>query len=436
MIWMVFEISINLFESWLMLYFMKRNMHFSKRAALADILCVCACTVFYSLFLFFDLPPIDMAVFLFPLLYSIFRAPDKWYVSLFWTINLAILFNSTAGLSNHIFNSFLPQSSNLLAVSGVHRFVFVIFANFILFVILFSASKLWHDYQQISWSAYLPFLSVSLCILMAEECIYHLQSSSSENSLIYTVGYIALLFCSWFSILLFHFLTESSYKEHQYESEMSIYLATWQHQQEFRRIYNDFVARQHDFKHALETLETLIAQNEPEEARAFLSEHKAQMKKSQLFVTGNTSVDALLTAKRLTMKSSGIAFKFTTCPLNVLPMPVPDFCSILGNILDNAIEAILRIDDDPSQHAISLTLARTYRVFHIICDNPCNPQTLRKSKDSWVSSKKSGPSHGFHGLGIPSIQKVVAQFDGHCKFSVHENVFHVELTIPLPEQLS
>lgn len=433
---MVFEISINLFESWLMLYFIKSNMRFSKRTTLADISCMCSCTVFYSLYLFFDIPPIDMAVFLFPLLYSIFRAPNKWPISLFWIINLAILFNSTAGLSTHLFNSLLPQNSDLLAVSGVHRFVFVIFSNFILFVIIFSASKLWHDYQQISWPTLLSFLSVSLCILIAEECIYHLQSSASENNLIYVVIYISLLLCSWLSILLFHFLAESSYREHKYKSEMSIYLAAQQHQQEFKQIYNDFVARQHDFKHTLETLETLIAQNDNEEARAFLSEHKSQMKKSQLFVTGSTSVDALLTAKHLTMKSNGIAFKFTTCPLNVLPMPVPDFCSIIGNLLDNAIEAILRIDDDPSQHVISLTLARTYRVFHIICDNPCNPQSLRKHKGTWVSSKKSSPSHGFHGLGIPNIQKVVIRFDGHCKFSVHENVFHVELTIPLPEQLS
>lgn len=434
--WTVFEISINLFESWLMLYFMKRNMHFSKRAALADMSCICACTVFYSLFLFFDMPPIDMAVFLFPLLYSIFRAPDKWHISLFWTINLAILFNSTAGLCTHIFHSLLPQNADLLAVSGVHRFVFVIFSNLILFVILFSASRLWHDYQQISWPALLSFLSVSLCILIAEECMYHLQSAASEQNLVYAVSYIALLFCSWLSILLFHFLTESAYREHQYESEMRTYFATWQHQQEFRQIYDDFVARQHDFKHTLETLETLIAQNDREEARAFLSEHRSQMKNSQFFVTGNTSVDALLTAKRLTMKSNGIAFKFTTCPLNELPMPVPDFCSIIGNVLDNAIEAVLRIDGDPSQHAISLTLARTYRVFHIICDNPCNPQSLRKRKGTWVSSKKSGPSHGFHGLGIPSMQKAVARYDGHCKFSAHENAFHVELTIPLPEQLS
>lgn len=433
---MVFEISINLFESWLMLYFIKSNMHFSKRTTLADISCMCSCTVFYSLYLFFDIPPIDMAVFLFPLLYSIFRAPNKWPISLFWIINLAILFNSTAGLSTHLFNSLLPQNSSLLAVSGVHRFVFVIFSNFILFVIIFSASKLWYDYQQISWPTLLSFLSVSLCILIAEECIYNLQSSVSENNLIYVVIYVSLLLCSWLSILLFHFLAESSYREHKYKSEMSIYLATQQHQQEFKQIYNDFVARQHDFKHTLETLETLIAQNDNEEARAFLSEHKSQMKKSQLFVTGSTSVDALLTAKHLTMKSNGITFKFTTCPLNVLPMPVPDFCSIIGNLLDNAIEAILRIDDDPSQHVISLTLARTYRVFHIICDNPCNPQSLRKHKGTWVSSKKSSPSHGFHGLGIPNIQKVVIRFDGHCKFSVHENVFHVELTIPLPEQLS
>lgn len=436
MMWTCFEIAVNLFQAWLILYFIKNMMNYTEKWGAADAICIGSCTIFYTLFLFFDMPPIDMFVFVIPFVYALIRSPDRWKFALFWVSNLAILFSSTIGLSTHLFTSVLEYDWSELMQAGVLRLFFVGFANLMLFLIIFSATKLKHDYQYVSWAALLSFLFVSICILVAEECIYYLQITISGNNVVYAIGYTSLLFGTWLLILLFYFLTKSTHREHKYKSEVSVYLATQHHQQEFKQIYKDFTAKQHDFKHALETLETLISQNNNLVAQEFLTEYQSKLKQSRLFMTGSVSVDALLTAKHLTMENHHISFKFTTCPLALLPMPVTDFCSIVGNLLDNAIEGVLRIDVGQSPRVISLTLARTYRVFHIICDNPCNIQSLHKNKNTWVSSKNIGTPYDFHGMGISNIQNVVAQFDGHCKFSVNRNMFHVELTLPLPEPLS
>ena len=146
--------------------------------------------------------------------------------------------------------------------------------------------------------------------------------------------------------------------------EVSINSAALRHQEEFKVMYQDFITRQHDYKHTLQTLEMLIKQNNIREASNFLIEH-TEKEEVRPFITGSLSVDALLTAKQLTMTKYGITLHFTTCPLNVLPLPTPDFCTLLGNVLDNSIEGIQRITDPTIPRVISLTLSRTYQMFHI-----------------------------------------------------------------------
>lgn len=105
MLWNLFEISINAYESFLMIYFLKSRLHIKEDSHLADILCLLSCTVFYSLYLFFSVPINDLVVFIFPLIYVYVMATDHFGLSLFWISILSILFVSTIGVSTHIFST-------------------------------------------------------------------------------------------------------------------------------------------------------------------------------------------------------------------------------------------------------------------------------------------------------------------------------------------
>lgn len=434
--WSLFEILINAFESYLILVFIKSKSDISDPHWVADWICFLAGTVFFSLFLFFEMPPIDLLVFVFPLLYAFFVSTKKWYQSLFWIINLAVLFCATNGLSTHLFLSIYSSNIEQLLLPGFNRFFFLIVSNAILFLIIFSASKIKHDFTYLSWPTLLSFFAVSVCLFIAEECLYFVQTNSTQANLFaYNLCYISLLFCLLLSILLLHFQIESNERESQYKSEASLHAMTEQHIQEFEQMYDDFNARQHDFKHHVEMLERMISHNDTEDAHNYLLNYKSTFANSRYFLTGNVSVDALLTAKFLTMKANNITFKFSPYPLSVLPLSVIDFCSVVGNLLDNAIEGNLRITpSSSSQRIVSLSFARTHENFHIICENPCNPRTLRKRQNTWISSKTAGHQLSYHGLGIQSIQRIVGRSEGHCSFSSDNNYFRADITIPYPIQ--
>ena len=428
----LFEIAINLFEGWLILYFMKSKLYISKPCLCADILCVTACTTFYSLYLFIEMPSNDIIIYVFPFLYSLFVSKTKWYLSLFWTLMLAVLFTSTASLYTHAFAMIFSTSMSSLMAPGLLRTLLLISSNTVLYFIIRSASKLSKDHLYLSWPALLTFLAVSIGILIAEECFYRLQQTVGGEASVYILGNTCLLVCSMLTIHLFHFLSESSARESQYKFEIGLYISTLNHQEEFKRIYEGLIQLRHDFRHHLDALNILITQNATQEAQAYLSSYRAEFDKSDLFTTGCTMADALLTAKRMTMKAHGIRFDFTSCPLNVLPLEPPKFCAVVGNLLDNAIEGTLRVKHPDASPVISLTLSRVHNVFRIVCENPCNPQSVKQEKGIWRSSKRRSSYSDFHGIGISSIRRIIGEANGNCFFTTHGPLFHADLTIPFP----
>lgn len=428
----LFEIAINLFEGWLILYFIKSRLHYKNHHLLADISCILACTIIYSLYLFVDMPQNDVFIYIVPLIYALFTCTDRWYVSLFWTLILTVLFTSTPGICTHIFIVAFSVTINDLMQPGILRFLFLIITNMMLFLIIRSASKLSKDYLYLSWPALLTFLAVSIGILIAEECFYRLQQTVGGEASVYILGNTCLLVCSMLTIHLFHFLSESSARESQYKFEIGLYISTLNHQEEFKRIYEGLIQLRHDFRHHLDALNILITQNATQEAQAYLSSYRAEFDKSDLFTTGCTMADALLTAKRMTMKAHGIRFDFTSCPLNVLPLEPPKFCAVVDNLLDNAIEGTLRVKHPDASPVISLTLSRVHNVFRIVCENPCNPQSVKQEKGIWRSSKRRSSYSDFHGIGISSIRRIIGEANGNCFFTTHGPLFHADLTIPFP----
>lgn len=429
MLWNLFEISINAYESFLMIYFLKSRLHIKEDSHLADILCLLSCTVFYSLYLFFSVPINDLVVFIFPLIYVYVMATDHFGLSLFWISILSILFVSTICVSTHIFSTIFSHQLPLLSTPGLYRAIYIITSNLILSIVIFSASKIRKDIFGLSWSVMFVFLFMSLSILISEECLYQLQIRTHFNSYIFSIGYLGLLICSILSILLFHFMAESTNQENQYKTELNAIRLSQKYQEEFTSIYNDFMIKEHDFKHQLETLKALISENNNTEAQNYLNSYTSQLQNIRPFMTGCLAVDALLTSKALTMKSKNIDFKFTPYPLNSLPLSAPDFCSVVGNLLDNAIEGTQRVRSSDSPF-ISLAFARTYDVFHIVCKNTCNPKTIRFVNHSWLSSKTNDSHSEIHGVGIHSIERIINNAQGYSSFSVDGCTFVAELTIP------
>ena len=431
--WILFEICANGFQACLQVLFIRRRLHTTKSHKLADFICIFAITAFLTTFLFVDLPIPDIFGFVILLLYALYIAEEQWYVPVYWVTILAILFYSTINLSIHIFMTIPNISYDALMENGYGRFLFILLTNVLLFLIVFSASKLKREYTKLTWPVLLLFLLMNCSIFAVEEALFTLQMEFEQKDLFispaFFVAYISLFLCTFLSIYLYHRMTLSAAQESLYKAEISSLSQQKQHQQEIERMYDNLYTQRHDFKQQFELLDEMVRLGNNHEAESYLQAYQERLAEQKEFLTGCTAVDALLTAKTLTMNKLGISFKYTPYPLQEVPISVTDFCSIVGNLLDNAIEGVQRLDCSDSAQ-IHLSFSRTWDMFYIHCVNPCNPNTIRKKAGFWLSSKDAEGVSGLHAIGIRSIENIVELAEGRCSFEVQGDIFKVQVVLP------
>lgn len=186
----------------------------------------------------------------------------------------------------------------------------------------------------------------------------------------------------------------------------------------------DLVNRKyHDLKHQIALLRTETG----EEKQQLLDQMVKEIQEYETVNrTGNEVLDAIISAKsrqclkegmKLTVVADGAALNF---------MNAMDISSMFGNILDNAIEAVRKVENTEKKR-IHLTVSRKKGFLHITCENHFIG-TLQIKNGLPMTSKRDNYYHGF---GIKSIQKTAEKYNGSVTIRVEEDCFNLRVLIPL-----
>lgn len=438
MAWTTFEILINFFQAYLVLRYIKGCFIYSKKTPLADATLLLSFTLYFSIYLFCPTFPLSQQlVFLLPLLHVLFLSSEPKISMSFWILVLMLIMNLVSVLTYPIFD-LLPIMLNFMFLSfHFERFLCIIVTNLAIFLILELIIRLKKTCTFPRASSYVVFILTLSIIYIVEESIYDLYLTfSTEAILPFFTIYIGLLGCIVLSVFLFHTVSSDSERENRYQAEISLLNLSKQHQQELAQMYEELTERQHNYKHHLQALKELVGENDRSTARDYLQNLMSENAQDEMIVTGSPSVDALLAAKQRIMCNKGIRFVYSPYPLASLPISTLDFCSIVGNLLDNAIEGIARIPDmdkgiEPP--VIHLSFSRSWDMFYIYCENPCDPASVVKRKERFVSSKtKNEP--GLHGLGLHSIDSIAYKAQGRTEYLVQNKVFYAKVVLPYLNQ--
>ena len=102
-----------------------------------------------------------------------------------------------------------------------------------------------------------------------------------------------------------------------------------------------------------------------------------------------------------------------------------DICVILGNLLENAVEACRRMDDD--RRFISIRSNFKHGVLTITMDNSFNSSSI-ESKGVFYSQKRNG-----EGIGLSSIKAAAERYDGNALFKADGKVFMSSVYVVIEE---
>ena len=199
-------------------------------------------------------------------------------------------------------------------------------------------------------------------------------------------------------------------KELQYES--AHYRELEQHQQEIRRI-------RHDIKNELSGIYGYLENGEMEEGKKEIETLLQQMTAAeQKIFTANAVVNGILNLKLQKMEMAQTEYEFDIHIPEQLKIQGTDLGVLLGNLLDNAIEACQEFQGEKK---IRLLMEYQNSGVVIHCENPCNEDT-----ETLQTKKKDKINHGF---GMGSIAQIVKKYDGFWEYQMKSGLFKVTVNL-------
>ena len=144
--------------------------------------------------------------------------------------------------------------------------------------------------------------------------------------------------------------------------------------------------------------------------------------------TGNEALDIILTEKNRICAEKNIEATIIADGRALSFISAADIYSIFGNILDNAIEASEKLQEDDMKQ-ISLVAAEDSGVIRIRVQNYFS-ETPKQDGDSFHTTKKDTDAHGF---GIKSVKYIVEKYGGVVTTEISGSTFLLNILLPQSE---
>ncbi len=174
----------------------------------------------------------------------------------------------------------------------------------------------------------------------------------------------------------------------------------------------------HDIKQHYLLEKMLIDAGNYSELERYCNESLKLVTKGRLVSnTGNLYIDSIINYKAESAAQLGIEFAVTASAPKDGELNAEDLSICLGNLLDNAIEAVARLQ---GKRIIRVTLKADKGNLFINVTNPY--QTVKKEKGRYLSFKADS---AYHGLGLAIVGQITNKYKGqmqiqdeNCKFDV------------------
>ena len=178
----------------------------------------------------------------------------------------------------------------------------------------------------------------------------------------------------------------------------------------------------HDMKHQISHITSTTDPDAIRELEQIISVYDSSLQ------TGNEILDVCLMEKKLLCEKNSIKLDCIANGQCLSFMQPSDLFSLFGNALDNAMEAVCKLDD-VEKRIIFVSVKEELGMAIIHVENNYTGELImadgipRTSKDDEF----------YHGYGVKSIRMVVEKYDGNMALLPQNGIFNLNITIPVPE---
>ncbi len=264
------------------------------------------------------------------------------------------------------------------------------------------------------------FVVIALAVILSDVVFNQISVfyTSSNTVASYLIYLSSMLICVLSLTLQFSSLRKKQI-ELEMETEKMMYnerLSQYEMSKENISLINKKV---HDLKHQIHKIgkSEFIDQNELKEIEKAVSIYDSIAK------TGNESLDVILSEKSLLCQECHITLSMIADGKLLDFMEPRDIFSFFGNAMDNAIDALQKVEED--KRVITILIRKTNSFVTVHIENYFDG-IIKYEGDRIVTIKDK--EQGYHGYGILSMKSIVERYNGILSFDVKGNSFALNAT--------
>ena len=286
---------------------------------------------------------------------------------------------------------------------------------------VFTPESLW-----VAWlSVPILFLGLNIALLPRDYRILHPYSLFGtylffSASLFVLYAYLTSIFYSQ----MLEYIRITEYKEAQKLSAIQ----SIQYKNLLSKIASERHAR-HDFKHTLHLMGQLASSGDMKGIKDYIRQYTRESFGTIIKnYCSNPAINAVLNYYEGRAANEGVVANLQVDLPVALPMSDPEFCSLLGNIMENAIDAAKDSSSDIRKFSISIRV-QNESMLYIVSSNSYDGELIQEATgEKYLFSVKNEKNHG---IGLQSIRETVDKYSGTLRISGDGKEFFLDIAISL-----
>lgn len=284
--------------------------------------------------------------------------------------------------------------------------------------LLFRNYKSKRDSKSVGFSQWASSIIIPLFTLFYE-CMFASSESITREKMIVSVAMLFIINVTAF--YLYDSLSKSYVQQSKLsilETENTLYSKQCEIMQTSTKELQEF---RHDMNNQFIALSHLISSKQYDEAERQLAILSKMTKTKIIYSTsGNIIVDGLINYKLQNAVNDMIKVKTEIAVPNQLPIEITDLVSVIGNLIDNALNALCSVPEE--KRTLTLKIVFSQQRLIIRTSNPYTGEIV--CNEGKIASKTNTDHHGY---GINNISKVVHKYNGYIDIDYSDHIFTVDI---------
>lgn len=186
----------------------------------------------------------------------------------------------------------------------------------------------------------------------------------------------------------------------------------------------------HEIKNHDTYMQTMLEAKDYDGLQHYFQQYRAANEKLIRFVcSGNQQIDAIVNNRITRANMLGIEVETMLAVAEELPFAEKDLCSLLSNLLDNAIEGCAASEAEGKERKVRLHIRQNTNYLFIHTENPIEHKRVPLEFRLTLETTKA--NDGLHGYGTKIIRSIAEKYNGSTKFTATGDCFQADVMLLL-----